>query len=86
MRFCYPGRMLTLSLYILLQCLAGVLGWALIATGGLNGRALLEAGLANLAPLLVASAGGASADMLARLAAAGMAFGLVNWGLQSLRK
>ncbi len=78
--------MLTLSLCILLQCLAGVLGWALIATEGVTGRALLEAGLVFLAPLLPALAAGATPDALARLAAAGMAFCLVNWGWQSLRK
>ena len=78
--------MLTLSFCLLLQCLAGVLGWVLVATYGVTGRALLEAGLAFLAPLLPALAAGASADALAMLAAAGMAFGLVNWGWQSLRR
>lgn len=71
--------MLYFAPFILVQCLAALLAWALIARRGITGPVLAEAGLVWLLPLLVAGVSGLSADTIVRIASCGVVFNLVNW-------
>ena len=78
--------MLEFAPYVFLQCLGALLAWALIDRRGTTGPALVEAGVAWLAPVAVAGINGLVADTIVGVASCGVVFNLVNWIWQSANR